>query len=143
MGESLHFNRYLPAALGFDRMFDILDHATDALKTSNAGFPPANIVKLDDYNFVIELAVAGYKLDEIEIHAERNSLKISGKKFENDDRNYLIRGIAGRSFERKFVLADTVVVGNATLVDGILSVELQNVIPEEQKPRKVAITYKA
>lgn len=140
---SLQFNRFLPAALGFDRMFDVLDHASDVLNSSNGAFPPANVVRVDDYNFLVELAVAGYKLDEIEILAEKNLLKISGKKAEADDRTYVIKGIAGRSFERQFVLADTVVVGAANLVDGILSVELQNVIPEEQKPRKVAISYKA
>ena len=133
------YNRFLPSALGFDRMFDILDHASDVLNSSNVAFPPANVVRVDDYNFVVELAIAGYKLDEIEIQAEKNLLKISGKKAETDERTYLIKGIAGRSFERQFVLADTVVVGNATLADGILSVELQNVIPEEQKPRKVLI----
>ena len=133
------FNRFLPSALGFERMFDILDHASDVLNSSNGAFPPANVVRVDDYNFVVELAIAGYKLDEIEIQAEKNLLKIYGKKAETDDRTYLIKGIAGRSFERQFVLADTVVVGNAVLADGILSVELQNVIPDEQKPRKIAI----
>jgi molecular chaperone IbpA len=133
------YNRFLPSALGFERMFDILDHASDVLNSSNVAFPPANVVRVDDYNFVVELAIAGYKLDEVEIQAEKNLLKISGKKEETDERTYLIKGIAGRSFERRFVLADTVVVGNANLADGILSVELHNVIPEEQKPRKIAI----
>jgi molecular chaperone IbpA len=98
-----------------------------------------NIVKKDEYNFVIELAVAGYKQDEIEITAERNSLKVTGKKAEEEDRNYLVKGIAGRKFARQFVLSDTVVVRDANLADGILSIELENVIPEEQKPRKIEI----
>ena len=74
---SLQFDRYLPSALGFDRMFDVLDHASDVLNSSNGPFPPANVVRVDDYNFLVELAVAGYKLDEIEILAEKNLLKIS------------------------------------------------------------------
>jgi len=98
-----------------------------------------NIVKIDEDNFVIELAVAGYKLSEIEITSQLNNLKIVGKKEEKDERTYVTKGIAGRSFSRDFTLADTIVVRDADLVDGILSVHLENVIPEERKPRKIAI----
>ena len=82
---------------------------------------------------------AGYKEDEIEITAEKNSLKVTGKKTATDERTYIVKGIAGRTFSRQFVLSDTVVVRGAGIADGILSIELENVIPEEQKPRKISI----
>jgi molecular chaperone IbpA len=131
--------RYLPSTLGFDRMFDVLDHAADVVNNTNTAFPPVNVVRVDDSNYVVELAVAGYKDEEIEITAEKNTLKISGKKSDKDERSYLVKGIAGRSFTRAFILADTIVVRDASLENGILSVSLENVIPEEQKPRKIAI----
>jgi molecular chaperone IbpA len=132
-------DRYLPSTLGFDRMFSILDHAADLVNNCNTAFPPVNVVRVDETNYLVELAVAGYTEDEIEITTEKNTLKIVGKKVATDDRQYLVKGIAGRSFHRQFVLADTVVVRDANLADGILTVELENVIPETQKPRKIAI----
>ena len=144
MTTNLSFNhtdldRFLPSTLGFDRMFHVLDHAADLVNNSNTAFPPVNVVRLDDFNYVVELAIAGYKDAEIDITTEKNTLKIVGKKTEKDERNYLVRGIAGRSFSRSFILADTVVVRGASLTDGILAVVLENVIPEEQKPRKISI----
>ena len=136
---SAYFDRLLPTALGFENSFAALDNAAHLPTASQSAFPPVNIVKKDEYNFVVELAVAGYKQDEIEITAERNSLKITGKKGDEDTREYLVKGIAGRKFARQFVLSDTVVVRDAALADGILSLHLENVIPEEQKPRKIAI----
>jgi len=133
------FDRLLPTALGFENAFAALDNAAHLLTATQTAFPPVNVVKKDEYNFTVELAVAGYKLDEIEITAERNSLKVTGKKTEDDTREYLVKGIAGRKFARQFVLSDTVVVRDANLADGILSVHLENVIPEEQKPRKIEI----
>ena len=136
---SAYFDRLLPTALGFENAFAALDNAAHLLTASQTAFPPVNIVKTGDYTFNVELAVAGYKQDEIEITAEKNSLKVTGKKTDEDTREYLVKGIAGRKFARQFVLSDTVVVRDANLADGILSIELENVIPEEQKPRKIAI----
>ena len=136
---SAYIDRLLPTALGFENAFATLDNAAHLLTATQTAFPPVNVIKKDDYNFVLELAVAGYKQDEIEITAERNSLKVTGKKAETDERNYLVKGIAGRKFSRQFVLSDTVVVRDANLADGILSVHLENVIPEDQKPRKIEI----
>ena len=135
-------DRLLPTALGFENAFAALDNAAHLLTSSAPAFPPVNVIKHDDYNFTLELAVAGYKEEEIEITTERNSLKITGKKAEEDDRNYLVKGIAGRKFSRQFVLSDTVVVRDADLADGILTIKLENVIPEEQKPRKIKIGKK-
>jgi molecular chaperone IbpA len=139
LASTYGLDRLLPTALGFENTFAALDNASHLLTATSTAFPPVNIIKKDEYNFVIELAVAGYKQDEIEITAERNSLKVTGKKAEETERNYLVKGIAGRKFARQFVLSDTVVVRDAALADGILSIELENVIPEEQKPRKIAI----
>jgi molecular chaperone IbpA len=136
---SAYFDRLLPTALGFENSFAALDNAAHLLTATQNAFPPVNVIKHDDYNFTVELAVAGYKQDEIEITSERNSLKVKGKKAETDERNYLVKGIAGRQFSRQFVLSDTVVVRDAALADGILSIQLENVVPEEQKPRKIAI----
>lgn len=134
--NALNYDRLLSSTLGFDRIFNILENTTNVTTTS---FPPVNIVKLNDDNFVIELAVAGYKQGEIDITSQLNSLKIVGRKEEKDERTYITKGIAGRSFTREFTLADTIVVRTADLSDGILSVYLENVIPEEKKPRKIAI----
>jgi molecular chaperone IbpA len=120
-------------------VFAALDNAAHLLTATTTAFPPVNVIKTDEYNFIIELAVAGFKKDEIEITTEKNSLKVSGKKEGEDDRNYISKGIAGRKFSRQFVLSDTVVVKGADLADGILTVKLENVIPEEQKPRKITI----
>ena len=118
--SSIPFDRLLPSALGFDNVFATLDNAAHLLTSTATSFPPVNIVKTGDYTFNVELAVAGYKRDEIEITAERNSLRVTGKKTEKDEREYLAKGIAGRSFSRQFVLSDTVVVQGAELADGIL-----------------------
>ena len=139
LASTYGLDRLLPTALGFENAFAALDNAAHLLTATQTAFPPVNVIKKDDYNFTLELAVAGYKQDEIEITSERNSLKVSGKKAETDERNYLVKGIAGRKFSRQFVLSDTVVVRDANLADGILSIELENVIPEEQKPRKIEI----
>ena len=139
LASTYGLDRLLPTALGFENAFAALDNAAHLLTATQTAFPPVNVIKKDDYNFVLELAVAGYKQDEIEITSERNSLKVSGKKAETDERNYLVKGIAGRKFSRQFVLSDTIVVRDAALADGILSIQLENVIPEEQKPRKIEI----
>jgi molecular chaperone IbpA len=132
-------DRLLPTALGFENAFAALDNASHLLTATQTAFPPVNVIKKDDYNFILELAVAGYRQNEIEVTTERNSLKVTGKKVDEDTRNYLVKGIAGRKFARQFVLSDTVVVRDAALADGILSIQLENVIPEEMKPRKIDI----
>ena len=132
-------DRLLPSALGCENAFAALDNAAHLLTASQTAFPPVNIIKTGDYTYNVELAVAGYKRDEIDITTEKNSLRVTGKKVEKDEREYIAKGIAGRTFSRQFVLSDTVVVRDANLADGILSIELENVIPEEQKPRKIEI----
>ena len=132
---------YLKSTLGFDRMISILQNVSTsrAATSAAAGFPPTNLIKNDENNYTIEVAVAGYKQSEIEITSQQNSLKIVGKKEEKDERTYVQKGIAGRNFAKEFTLADTVVVRDAKLSDGILSIHLENIIPEEKKPRKIEI----
>lgn len=134
-----HFDRAWPNhTVGFDRAFEILQHAANVGKT-NDNFPPYSLVKRDDFNYELEMAVAGFNKSDLEIVASKNRLSVVGIKPEKDDREYIVKGIAGRSFTREFVLADTIVVREVNLVDGILTIALENVVPEEQKPRKVPI----
>jgi molecular chaperone IbpA len=139
LASSYGLDRILPSTLGFDHVFATLDNAAHLLTSTASSFPPVNIIKTGEYTYNVELAVAGYKKDEIEITAEKNSLRVIGRKTDKDEREYLAKGIAGRSFSRQFVLSDTVVVQWAELADGILSIALENVVPESQKPRKVEI----
>lgn len=134
-----HFDRaWSNHTVGFDRAFEILQHAANVAK-SNDNFPPYSLVKKDDFNYELEMAVAGFNKSDLEIVASKNRLSVVGVKPEKDDREYIVKGIAGRSFAREFVLADTIVVREVNLVDGILTIALENVVPEEQKPRKVPI----
>ena len=125
--------------VGFDRAFEILQHSANQVAKTNDNFPPYSLVKKDDFNYELEMAVAGFSQDNLEIVASKNRLSVVGMKPEKDDREYIVKGIAGRSFAREFVLADTIVVRDVNLTDGILTIRLENVVPEEQKPRKIAI----
>lgn len=138
-----HFDRAIfhNHSVGFDRAFDILQHAANVAKT-NDNFPPYSLVKKDDFNYELEMAIAGFNKSDLEIVASKNKLSIVGIKPEKDEREYIVKGIAGRSFSREFVLADTIVVRDVTLIDGILTIALENVVPEEQKPRKITIGKK-
>jgi molecular chaperone IbpA len=133
-----HFDRTFPSTVGFDRAFDILNHAAAVTRT-NDNFPPYSLIKKDDYTYELEMAVAGFSEADLEIVSSKNRLSVVGMKPEKDEREYIVKGIAGRSFAREFVLADTIVVRDVVLNDGILTIELENVIPEEQKPRKIPI----
>ena len=128
-------------SVGFDRAFEILQHAANVAKT-NDNFPPYSLVKKDDFNYELEMAVAGFNEKDLEIVTSKNRLSVVGMKPEKDDREYIVKGIAGRSFAREFVLADTIVVRDVNLTDGILTIKLENVVPEEQKPRKITIGRK-
>lgn len=131
-------NQYDPFAIGFDKFFNRLnDLQTQAAKAIT--YPPYNIRKVNDNTYVIEMAVAGFGKQDIEITLEENTLKIAGNvKGESDDKNYIFKGIAERPFSRTFTLADTVEIKNADLVNGMLRIFLDNIIPEK-KARKVTI----
>jgi len=127
-------------AVGFDNVFDELMRATSQQTTS---YPPYNIVKLTEDKFAIELAVAGFKEGDISVSVERNQLFVKGEQAVNLDQpvEYLHRGISARAFERSWTLADYVEVIDAQVRDGILTIALERKIPEEQKPKTIAVTY--
>lgn len=126
-------------SIGFDRMFDDLTRAVGSGKQDN--YPPHNLIKIDDTHFVIELAVAGFAENEVDIELKENSLTIRGEQLDKDDCEYLYKGISTRGFVRTFPLAEYVEVHSATIKNGILSIYLEQVIPEEVKPKKIAITF--
>ncbi len=133
------FTPFRRSTIGFDRLFDLLE--ASARQSAGENYPPFNLERVADDRYRINLAVAGFKSDEIEITAQQNLLLVTGKKAENDnDRSrFLHLGIANRSFERRFELADFVRVENADLADGLLTVDLVREVPETMKPRKIAI----
>ena len=140
MRSAFDFAPFRRSTVGFDRLFDMLENST--LGQGQENYPPFDLIKLGDNDFRIELAVAGFKSGEIDITAQQNVLLVSGrKKDEVDDKgsNYVYRGIATRSFERRFALADHIQVKSADLKDGMLSIELVREIPEAMKPRKISI----
>lgn len=131
--------------IGFDNIFDELMRVN--AQQSNVNYPPYNIVKHDDDHFAIELAVAGFREGDIKITVEKNILTISGEQIQDLDElekdvEYLHRGISARNFNRSFTLADHVEVIGAKAENGILKIELERQVPEEQKPKTIAITYK-
>ena len=138
--DNFNFNQLTPYAVGFDRVFDQLGRYASTEKTS-MGFPPYNIRKEGEYNFVIEMALAGFGKKDIEVEVADGTLSIRSVKEEDLDLdgNQLYRGIAYRKFERKFTLADAVVVNGAKLENGMLLVDLERVIPEEKKPRLISV----
>lgn len=132
------YGRTFPFAIGFDRTFQLLNRADHLHDTSN--YPPYNIVKIDAENFSVEVAVAGFGKKDISITKEKEVLLIEGKKENlNEDTEYVHRGLSGRTFNRKFTLADDIIVNGADMKDGILSVSLERVVPEEDKPVEIKI----
>lgn len=124
--------------VGFDRIASLMDQA--ARLDAAPGYPPFNIEQVDEDAFRIELAVAGFAEEDISIEFKQNSLVVTGtRKPSETQRNFLHRGIAERSFERRFGLADHVRVGGAKLENGLLSIDLIRELPEIMKPRKIAI----
>jgi len=132
------FDRVKTYSIGFDRMFDKL---FDESSVATTNYPPYNIVKVDDSNYVIEVAIAGFSKDEIEIETKENILTIKSQSRPegDDDKQYLHKGISNRAFTRAFTLSDDVVVKGATFENGLLNVELERIIPEEKKPRLIEI----
>jgi molecular chaperone IbpA len=131
------------SAIGFDRMFEELNRTFANSKSGN--YPPHNIVQRDETHFVVEVAVAGFSESEINVELADNVLTVTGEKVKDADAaapTYLHQGISNRNFVRDFTLADNVEVRGAVVENGILSVELELVIPEEKKPKAIAITFK-
>ena len=124
--------------VGFDRLAGMIDQASRL--DGSQGYPPYNIERVDENAFAIEIAVAGFTEDDLEIETKEGLLTVAGKRGENEDgRNYLHRGIAQRSFIRRYQLADHVIVTGANLQHGVLRIDLIRELPEEKKPRKIEI----
>ena len=129
--------------IGFDSMFDELNRITSQQLNNN--YPPYNIIQINEDEYIISLAVAGFGFDDLSVTKEKNFLIIEGKHdvetLQSEEAlNYIHKGISERNFRREFQLADHVEIGNAHLELGILSVHLKREIPEDQKPRRIAIT---
>jgi molecular chaperone IbpA len=140
MRSAFDFAPFRRSTVGFDRLFDMLESGTAGNGGEN--YPPFDLIKTGENDYRIELAVAGFKPDEIDITAQQNVLIVSGRKSEESGdkgSDYIYRGIATRSFERRFALADHIQVKGADLKDGLLAVELVREIPEAMKPRKIDI----
>ena len=133
------FTPYRRNTVGFDRLFDLLE--TSARSAQNENYPPFNIERTSENEYLVTVAVAGFRQDEIEITAQQNMLVVAGSKEaqSNDNRDFLHMGIASRNFERRFQLADYIYVAAADMADGLLSITLVREIPDALKPRKIAI----
>jgi len=129
--------------IGVDRL---MDRMMSNLNSNEAGYPPYNVVKLDDDNFVVELAVAGFSKNSINITVHDGVLNIEGSQEADDasdkETNYLYKGISSRKFRRTFDLSDYVEVKDATVKNGVLKVKLERHVPEELKPREIPVNFK-
>ena len=133
-----NFTQLTPYAVGYDKMFDTLSRYVDNSVTST-GFPPYNIRKEGDYNYVIEMALAGFGKSDIEVEVTEGTLSVKSVKENTEDESTVYRGISYRKFDRKFTLAEDLVVNGATLENGMLLIDLERVVPEEKKPRLITV----
>ncbi len=140
MRANFDFTPYRRSTVGFDRLFDLLETSARTGVTDN--YPPFDIERVGDDAYRITLAVAGFKADEIDLTSQPNMLVVTGKKAEvgaDESRQFVHRGIATRTFERRFELADYVIVSGADLDAGLLVIDLKRDVPDAVKPRKIAI----
>jgi len=129
-----------PLFVGFDRIFDRMNTVTKFANIPQQKYPPYNIVKTGENTYLIEIAVAGFKEEDFDIELHDGILAVKAEvRTDEENHEYIFRGIASRGFERRFTLADTVVVESVSLDQGMLTIHLVNVIPEEKKPRKIQI----
>ena len=131
-------DKYMPYTVGFDRFFDTLDIVSN---TDVKGYPHYNIKKIDDFNWQIEMALAGFGKKDISVETANGQLKIQSVDSESDskDDEVIHRGISKRKFTKSFTLADDVVVNAAELKDGMLLIDVEKIVPEEKKPRTIKI----
>ena len=134
------WNDLRPYAVGFDSLFDHFNNTLEYTVKQQTSYPPYNINKIDDLNYQVEMALAGFGKDDIEIKYSDNQLTI--KSIESDDKDekdVIHRGISKRKFSRSFTLAEDIKVNGAELKDGMLLVELEKIVPEEKRPRTISI----
>ncbi len=140
MRSAVDFAPFRRSTVGFDRLFDMLENSS--FGNGGENYPPFDLIKEGDNEYRIELAVAGFGPEEIDITSQQNQLIVTGRKSDETEQkgsDYIYRGIANRSFERRFALADHIQVKGAGLKDGLLSIELVREIPEAMKPKKINI----
>lgn len=125
-------------SVGFDRIFNRIAAIQNTAQKATP-YPPYNITKESDTTYIVEMAVAGFSQDMLDITVKEGILTVKGEVIETDKKEYLHKGIAARAFTRTFTLADTVVVRNASMEHGMLRILLENVVPEEKKPQRIAI----
>ena len=138
--RTIDFSPLYRSVVGFDRLASLLETAAADAAT---GYPPYNIERTDENAYRVDIAVAGFRPEELNVEVKENLLTVTGRKTANDDvtaKTYLHRGLAERNFERRFQLADYVVVADASLADGLLSISLKRELPEALKPRTIAIS---
>ena len=134
--RTFDFSPFARNAIGFENLFDRLN---DWPRDANEGYPPYDIVRKSEDEFQINIAVAGFAREEITITAEASQLTVAGRKPERDSTDYLYQGIAARSFERRFNLADYIEVESADFENGLLHINLVRRVPDKLKPRKISI----
>jgi molecular chaperone IbpA len=139
--RTLDFTPLFRSTVGFDRLFDMLDSV--AQYDTNQSYPPYNIERSDETHYRISVAVAGFGDKDLTVEVRDGVLTVQGKRADDNARNensgYLYQGIAGRAFERRFQLAEHVEVKGAKLENGLLHVDLERIVPEERKPRRIPI----
>jgi molecular chaperone IbpA len=136
--RTLNVDPFWRTSIGFDRLFDLMDESLRFEPEDN--YPPCNIVRTGENTYRISLAVAGFKPEQVNVTVNQNMLIVSATADDKQDKGeYLYRGIAGRSFERRFNLADYVLVKEASIDDGLLQIELERELPEAMKPRRIEI----
>ena len=133
-----NFNQLTPYAVGFDRIFTQLNTYA-ANNATSTGFPPYNIRKGGEYTFVIDMALAGFSKKDIEIEVTEGLLTVRSIKENDENDSNIYRGISYRKFNRKFTLADDIVVNDASLENGMLEITLERIVPDAKKPRKITI----
>ena len=135
--QAFDYNHMTPYAVGFDRTFDrLFDYVTH--QAESTGYPPYNIEKQGEYNFTIEMALAGFGKKDVEVEFAEGLLTVKSVK-EKEEKETLYKGISQRNFTRKFTLADDIIVKGAKLDNGMLTIDLERIVPEEKKPQLITV----
>ena len=135
--QAFDYNHMTPYAVGFDRTFDrLFDYVTH--QAESTGYPPYNIEKQGEYNFTIEMALAGFGKKDIEVEFAEGLLTVKSVK-EKEEKETLYKGISQRNFTRKFTLADDIIVKGAKLDNGMLTIDLERIVPEAKKPQLITV----
>jgi molecular chaperone IbpA len=133
--RAFDFSPFFRSTVGFDHLFDMLDQVSESAQT----YPPYNIERTDETHYRVTIAVAGFGEKDLTLEVRDGVLSVAGKREDAQKQSYLYQGIAGRAFERRFQLAEHVEVKSAKLENGLLHVELERIVPEEKKPRRIVI----